>query len=143
MHKIEQLGGVLGGVLGPLLKTRLPLTKNVLKQLAKNVLIPLGLTAAVSATDAAIQQKIYVSGTTTLKTLNEETNDITKIVKSLESGLLIKQVSETIKNDAKEEKGGRLSILLGKLGGSLLGSLLTGKTTIRSGKGTIRPGQNF
>ena len=71
-------------------------------------------------------------------------NDIMKIVKYLEeSGLLIKGVSKTIRNEAYEQKGGFLGVLLGTLGASLLGNLLTGKDTIRAGKGTIRPGQNF
>ena len=58
LHKIGQ-SGVLGRLLGPLLKTGLPLIGNVLKPLARSVLIPLGLTAAVSARDAAIQKKTY------------------------------------------------------------------------------------
>ena len=59
-----------------------------------------------------------------------------KIVKSLEdSGLLLKGVSETIQNEAKEQKGGFLSMLLGTLGASLLGNLLTGKGIHRAGKG--------
>ena len=71
-------------------------------------------------------------------------NDIMKIVKSLEeSGSLIKGVSETIKNKAKEHKYGFLSMLLGKLGASLLGNLLRGKGTIRAVEGTIRAGQDF
>ena len=71
-------------------------------------------------------------------------NDIIKIVKSLEeSGLLIKGVSKTIKNEGKEQKGGFLGMLLGTLGASLLRNLLTGKGTIRAGKGTIRAGENF
>ena len=57
MHKIGQSGGFLGRLVGPLLKTALPLIGNVLKPLAKSVLIPLGLTAAASATDAAIHNK--------------------------------------------------------------------------------------
>ena len=62
-----------------------------------------------------------------------------KIVKSLEeSGLLIKGVIQTIKNEAKEQKGGFLGMLLGTLGVSLLGNLLTGKGTIRAGESTIR-----
>ena len=70
-----------------------------LNQCTKTVLIPLGLTAAESATDAAIYKKMFGSGTTALIISNEEMNDIMKIVKSLEeSGLLIKDVSETIKN---------------------------------------------
>ena len=67
-----------------------------------------------------------------------------KIVKSLEqSGLLIKGVSEKIQNEAKEQKGRFLRMLLGTLGARLIGSLLTAKGAIRAGKGTIRAGQNF
>ena len=85
---------------------------------------------------------MFESGTTTLVISNEEMNDIMKIVKSLEeSGLLIKGVSETIKNEAKEQTGGFIIMLLGTLGASLLGNLLTGKGTIRAGKGTIRAGE--
>ena len=69
-------------------------------------------------------------------------NDIIEIIKSLEkSGLLIKGVSQTIKNRAKKQKGGFLSMLVGTLGASLLGNLLT--DTIRADKGTIRAGHNF
>ena len=94
---------------------------NVLKPLVKRVLIPLRLTAAASATDAAIHKKMFRSVYTTLITSNEEMNDIIKIVKSLkDSGLLVKSVSETIKNEAKEQKGGFLRMLLGTLGASLL-----------------------
>ena len=65
-------------------------------------------------------------------------------VKSLEeSDLLIKDASKRIKNEAKEQKGGFLRMLLGTLSASLLGNLLTGKDTIRSGEGTTRAGQNF
>ena len=143
MHKIGQSGGLLGRLLGPLLKTGLLLIGNVLKRLAKSVLIPLRLTAAASATDAAIHKKITESGTTTLIISNEEMNDIMKIVKSLEeSSLLIKGMSEAIKNEAEEEKGGFLSMLLGTLGASLLGNLLAGKGTIRAGEGTIRADQD-
>ena len=71
-------------------------------------------------------------------------NDIMKIVTSLEeSNLLIKGISETIENEAKEQKGGFLRMLLGTLDASLLGNLLTGKSTIRAGEGTIRAGQDF
>ena len=59
------------------------------------------------------------------------------------SGLLIKGVTKTIKNEAKEQKGGFLSMLLATLGASLLGNLLTGKGTIRAGEETIREGQVF
>ena len=125
----------LGRILGPLLKTGLPLMKHVLKPLAKSVLVPLGLTAAAAAaTDAAIHKKMFWSDGTTIIILNEVMNDIMKIVKSLEeSGLLIKGVSETIENEAKEPKGKFLSMLLGTLGASLLGNLLTDKDTTRAG----------
>ena len=83
----------------------MPLIENILKPLAKSVTTLLGLTAAASATDAPIHKKMFGSGTTTWKILNEETNDIMKIVKSPEkSGLLIKGFRETIKNEAKEKK---------------------------------------
>ena len=76
------------------------------------------------------------SGTTTLIISNDEMNDIIKIVKSLEdSGVLLKGVSETIQHEAKEQRRRFLSMLLGTLGASLLGNLLTG------GKGVIREGE--
>ena len=104
LYKIGQSGGFLGRLLGPLLKTGLPLIGSVIKPLAKSILIPLGLTAAAS-TDTGIHKKIFRSGFTTLKISNEEINDIMKIVNSLEeSGLLIKGVSETIKNETKNKK---------------------------------------
>ena len=141
MHKIEQSAGLLGRFLGPLLKTGLPLIGNVLKPLAKSILIPLGLTAAASATDAAIHKKMFGSVVTTLVI---SMNDFMKIVKSLEEfGLLMKGVSKTIKNEVKERKGRFLGILLGTLGASLLGNLLTGKGTIRAGEGTVRACQDF
>ena len=118
----------------------MPLLKSVIKPLGM-----LGLTAAASSTDAAINKKILGSGTITLTISNDEMNDILKIAKSLEdSGVLLKGVSETIKNEAKEHRGGFLSMLLGTLGASLLGNLLTknlsGKGVIRAGEGTIRAG---
>ena len=76
LHKIGQSGGFLDRLLGTLLKTGLPFIGNVLKPLPKSVLIPLGLTAAASATDAAIHKKRFGSGVTTLIISNEEKNDI-------------------------------------------------------------------
>ena len=149
MRKIGQSRGFLGRLLGPLLKTVLPLIENVLEPLAKSILIPLGLTAA-AATDAAIHKKMIGSGThpsdlakqTALIISNKEMTDIMKIVKSHEeSGLLIKGVSKTIKNEAKEQKAEFSSMLLGILGASLLGNLSTDKGRIRPGEGTIRTGQ--
>ena len=78
---------------------------NVLKPLAKSVLIPLRLTKAAYSTDAAIHKKMFRSGMTILIISNEEINDIMKIVRSLEeSGLSRKGSSETIKNEAKQQK---------------------------------------
>ena len=137
---MSQSGGFLGNLLsklaGPLLKVAMPL--------AKNILAPLGLTAAMSAIDGSIKKKMLDSGatksvgTTTLIISNDEVNDIIKIIKSLEdSGVILKGVSETIQHEAKEQRGGFLSMLLGSLGASLLGNLLTG------GKGVIRAGEGI
>ena len=136
INKMIQSGGFLGRLLGPLLKARLSLIKNVIKPLAKNVLIPLGLTAAASAADVGIHKKILGSGNTTLIISNEEMNDIIKIAQALEdSNILLKGVTKTIENETKEQKGGFLSMLLGTLGASLLGNLLTGKGIERAGSG--------
>ena len=141
LSKIIQAGGFLGNLLGklagPLMKVAMPLPKNVLA--------PLGLSVAMSAIDGSIKKKMLGSGTTTLIISNDEMDDILKIVKSLEnSGLLLKGVSETIEHETKEQRGGFLSMLLGTLGASLLGDILSkglsGKGVIRAGEGTIRAG---
>ena len=117
ISKIIQSRGFLGKLLGPLLKTGLPLIKNVIKPLAKSVLIPLGLTAAASAADAGVQKKILGFGTTTLIISNEDMNDIMKTFQPLEdSNILLKGVTKTIKNETKEQKGGFFSLLLSTLG---------------------------
>ena len=104
LSKLIESGGFLGRILGPLLRTGLSLMKNVIQPLAKGVLIPLELIAAASAADAEIHKNILEPGTTTLIIFNDETEDIIKIVKSLEvSGLLLKGVGETIENEAKEQ----------------------------------------
>ena len=122
------LGSLLSKLAGPLMNVAIPL--------AKNVLAPLGITAAASAIDAGIQKKIHGSGTTTLLISNEEMNDIMKIVQGLEDfNILLKGVTKTIKNETKEEDGGFLSILLGTLGASLLGNLLSGIGIVRTGSG--------
>ena len=91
-------------------------------------------------------KKILRSGNTTLIISNEEMNVI-KIVQALEdSNILLKGVTETVKNETKEQKGGFLSMLLGTLGASLLGNLLTGKGFLiagsgnNKGKGVVRAG---
>ena len=130
------LGKLLSKLAGPLMKVALPL--------AKNVLAPLGLTAAMSAIDGSIQKKIHGSGETKgagvkLIIEQEDMNDIMKIIKALEnSAILLKEVSKAIKNETKEQKGGFLSMLLGTLGASLLGNLLTGgKGIVRAGEGSV------
>ena len=147
LSKMIQSGGFLGRLLGPLLKTELPLIKSVIKPLIESVLVPLELTVAASAANAGTHKKILGSGhnNTTLIISNDEMDDILKIVKSLEdSAVLLKVVTEAIQNEAKEQRGGFLSLLLGTLGASLLGDLLTknlsGKGTIRAGEGAIRAG---
>ena len=102
ISKIIQSGGFLGSLLskivGPLMKVAVPL--------AKNILAPLGITAAASAIDAGITKKIHGSGTATLVISNEEMNDVMKFVQSLEdSNILLKGVTKTIKNETKKQKG--------------------------------------
>ena len=118
----------------------LPLMKSVLTPLANIFLITLGLSAGISVADAAIHREIYGSGTTALRISHEEKD----IVKSHEeTGLLIKGVSETIKNGAKEQNGRLLSMSLGTLAASILGNELAGKRVLRAGEGVVRTGENF
>ena len=92
----------------------------------------------------SIHKKMFGSGNTTLTISKEQIYDIMKIIKSLEeSCLVIKDLGETIKNEAKEQTGGFLGMLFGTLGASLLGNLLTGKGTIRAGEGMITAGQGI
>ena len=131
-----QLGWFLSRLIGPLLKTGLPLIKNVIKPLAQSVLIPLGLTTAASAADAGIHKKILGSGNTALIISNEQRNHIIKMIEALEDlNILLKGVTKTIINETKEQKGGFLSMSLGTSGASLLGNLLIGKGIERAGSG--------
>ena len=119
----------------PIIKVAVPL--------AKTILASLGITAAASAVDAGIQQKIHGSGTTVLKMPNKEMNDIMKIAKTLiDSNILLKGVAKTITNETKEQKGGFLRELLGTLGAVLLGNLLSRKGIVIAtyGKGIVRAG---
>ena len=127
------LGKLLSKLVGPLMKVAMPL--------AKNVLAPLGSTAAMSAIDGSIQKKIHGSGVK-LIIEQEDMNDIIKIIEALEnSGILLKGVTKTIENETKEQGGGFLSMLLGSLGASLLGNLLAGKGMMRAGEGIVRAGE--
>ena len=138
IKKLIQSGSFLVKLLrklaGPLMKVALPL--------AKNILAPLGLTAAMSATDGSIHKKIHGSGVK-LIIEQEDMNDIIKIIEALEnSGILLKGVSETIENEIKERRGGFLSMLLDTLGASLLSNLLTdGKGIMRAGDEIVRGGE--
>ena len=132
IKKLIQSGGFLGKLLsklaGPLMKVAMPL--------AKNLLAPLDLTAAMSAIDGSIQERIHGSG---IKLIIEEkdTKGIMKIIEALEnSGILLKGVSKTIENETKEQRGGFLSMLLGTLGASLLVNLLTRKGIMRASAGS-------
>ena len=117
----------------------------MIKPLAKSVLIPLELTAAASAADAGIHKTILRSwNMTTFIISNDEIEDIIEMVKSLkDSGLLVEGVTEEVQTEVKEQRGGFLSILLGTLGASLLGNLLTGKGAIATsqGRGICRAGK--
>ena len=115
IKKLIQSGGFLGKLLstlaGPLMK--------VAMAVAKNVLAPLGLIAAMSAIDGSMQKKIHGSGVK-LIIEQEDMNDIIKIIEALEnSGILLKGVTKTIENETKEQRGGFLSMLLGTLGASV------------------------
>ena len=133
IKKLIQSGGFLGKLLsklaGPLMQ--------VAMLLAKNVVAPLGLTAAMSAIDGSIQQKIHGSGVK-LIIEQEDMNDMIKIIEALEnSDILLKGVTKTIESESKEQRGRFLTMLLGTLGASLLGNLLTG------GKGIMRAGDGI
>ena len=133
-----QSGGFLGNLLsklaGPLMKVVMPL--------AKNVLAPLGLTAAMSAIDGSIQKKMRGEGVK-LVIEQEDMNDIMKIIEALEnSDILLKVVTKTIENETKEQRRGFLSMLLDTLGASSLGNLLTGgKGILHAGVGVVRAGE--
>ena len=143
ISKIIQSGKFLGSLssklTGPLMKAAV--------QLAKNILTPLGITAAASAIDAGIQKKMHSSGTTTLIISNQEMNDILKIVQALEdSDILLTWITKAIKNETREQKEEFLSMLLVTLASSLLGKMLAGKGILRAGygnkqgEGTVRAG---
>ena len=99
---------------GPLIKVAIPL--------AKHLLAPLEIAAAISTIDAGIQKKANGSGTRTLIIPNKEINGIMKIVQALEdSNILLKGVTKTIKNETKEQEGRFLDMLLGTLGNVRVG----------------------
>ena len=124
-----------GKNLGRLLMNFLPKLIKLAISIGKNILAPLGLTAAMSATDAAIQKKMYGSGNKTLSISNNDLNDLIKISTALEEhDILLKGTTKTVENNTKKQEGGFLSMLLRTLGASLLGNLLTGKGYIEPEK---------
>ena len=130
ISKAIQSGGFLSSLLskiaGPLLKVAVPL--------ARNILAPLGITAAASPIDAGIQKKIHGSGTTTLIMLNIEINYIIEIVQALEDFYIrLKGITKIVKNVTKEQKGEFLEMLLGTLEASLLGNMLSEEEMLRAG----------
>ena len=134
LSKIIQSAAFLG-IFFLLLKTGLPLIKRNTRQLLpKSLLIPLGITAAVLPAHAKKYRKILGSGTTTLIISNKEIEHVIKIIKSLEdSGVLIKGVSETMQNEAKEQKSGILGMLLSTADAILLGKMFIEKGVNRAG----------
>ena len=133
ISKIIQSGQLLGSSLSkiadPLMKVAVPL--------ARNILVPLEITAAVSAVHAEIQKEVHGSGTTTLIISNEEMNNIMKINQVLEdSNILSKGITKTIENETKERDAEFLGMLIGALGASLLVNMLTEKGILRAGYGS-------
>ena len=133
ISKIIQSGQLLGSSLSkiadPLMKVAVPL--------ARNILAPLEITAAVSAVHAEIQKEVRGSGTTTLIISNEEMNNIMKINQVLEdSNILSKGITKTIENETKERDAEFLGMLIGALGASLLVNMLTEKGILRAGYGS-------
>ena len=142
-----------GGFLGTLLKFGIPLLKNVLA--------PLALTSAMSAADAGIQKKIRGSGTKggkldnsdiTITISSKDMGDIMEIIHMLEeNGILVNGTAETTVEEINNQRGGFLGMLLGTLGASLLGNLLSGQkgrgnaggNAGRKGRGVVRAGEDF
>ena len=96
-----------GGNLGRLLMSFLPKIIKPAISRGKNILAPLGLSAVMSATVAAIQKKMYRSGMATLIISNDDLDDLIKIITALEEhDILLKGTSKTIENETKEQKCG-------------------------------------
>ena len=127
--KIIHSGRILGSWLSKLAGAPMQLAV----ALAKNILDPLGVTAAASAIDAGFPKNNNNTWKATLIISNEEMDDILMIVQTLEdSNILLKGVTKTIENETKEQKGGFLGMLLGPLGAALLGNMWKGKGILRA-----------
>ena len=115
----------------------------IAKPLVTKVLPTLGLTAEMSGIDRAIKKKIHGSGsgTTTIIILNDEMDDIIKIVQASENeGILVGGVTKTVKTDIKNQSGNGIGMILDILGASLLGNLLSGRRLYRSSHEIRRSG---
>ena len=120
----------------------LPLIKSVLPTLARSFLLQFELSVGWSTTHTVIQKNSSIRNYS-INNLEQRNGKHSKIVKSLKkSGLLIKEISETIKNKAKEQEGEFFSMILGKLIAIMLGNALTRNRVIRAGEDTIRADQN-
>ena len=129
-----------GGTLGSILARFLPKLIKPPISLGKNILASPGLSAAMSATDAAIQKKVHGYGTKTVKFSNKDLDDMTKIFKALEnSDVLMKGITVTLKNNIKK---GHALPLIPMLLGTLGASLLTGRGLFRAGRGMYRSGNH-
>ena len=98
----------------------------------------LGLAAAASATGAAIHKK-ETGNHKTLLISNNDLNNLLKVIICLENnGILLDGITEAVKDEVKEQRGGFLSTLLSVVGSALLFNMLSGKGVIRAGEGTVR-----
>ena len=150
IKKVAQSGEFLGRFFRRFLPKIIQPTISV----EKNKLGPLGLSAAMSGIDGAIQKSMFGSGITTLKIDDKELNHLMKIIKVLEGhGVLLKGITKTAQNEVKSQRGRFLNMLMDTLGASLLGDISSkglfgkglsgGKGIYRSGEGIIKAGQGI
>ena len=128
IFKIIQSWGFLGSLLsklaGPLMKVAAPV--------AENILAALGITAAASAVDAGIPKNAWFKDNS-FNNFKPKINDIIEIVQALEdSDIMLKQITKTVKNKKKEQKGGFLNMLLGTLGVSFVGKHVSKERNCKS-----------
>ena len=137
-----------GGFSARLLCRFLPKLIKPAISVGKNILVPLGLSAAMSGIDRAIQKSMFGYGITTLKIGNKEFSDMMKIIKVLKDhGVSLKGITKAAQNEVKSQRGGFLSILMGTLLASLLGDILSKgllrKGIVRGGGGIAKAGERI
>ena len=131
ISKTVQSGGFLGSLLSKLADS--------LMKVAVHSAIDAGIQKKKKKEKDKTKRKQHGSGTTTLMISNKKINNKMKIVQAFEdSNILLKEITEKIKNETKEPKWGFLSILLGTLVASLLGNILGGGSGIKKGKRILR-----